>query len=54
MSIPVICTKDKDKWTYELKTTGTAFSGTYSEISKMLDDVVDCVVISRRSNYGRN
>lgn len=54
MDIPVICTKDKDKWTYELKTTGTAFSGTYSEISKMLDDVVDCVVISRISNYGRN
>lgn len=54
MSIPVICTKDKDKWTYELRTTGTAFSGTYSEISKILDDVVDCVVISRRSNYGRN
>lgn len=54
MGIPVICTKDKDKWTYELKTTGTVFSGTYSEISKMLDDVVDCFVISRRSNYGRN
>lgn len=29
MDIPVICTNDKDKWKYELKTTGTAFSGTY-------------------------
>lgn len=54
MKIPVMCTNDKDKWKYELKTAGTAFSGTYSEISKMLDDVVDCVIISRRSNYGRN
>lgn len=54
MSIPVICTKDKDKWKYELKTTGTAFSGTYVEILKMLDDVVDCINISRKSSYGRN
>lgn len=54
MDIPVICTKDKNKWKYELKTTGTAFSGTYSEILKMLDDVVDCINISRKSSYGRN
>ena len=54
MSIPVICTKDKDKWEYELKTTGTAFSGTYSEILKMLDDIVDCIDISRKSSYRRN
>ena len=54
MNTPVICTKDKTKWKYELKTTGTAFSGTYSEILKMLDDVVDCIDISRKSSYGRN
>ncbi len=54
MDIPVICTKDKDKWKNELKTTGTAFSGTYSEILKMLDDIVDCINISRKSSYGRN
>ena len=54
MDIPVICTNDKDKWEYELKTTGTAFSGTYGEILKMLDDVVDCIDISRKSSYGRN
>lgn len=54
MDIPVICTKDKDKWKHELKTTGTAFSGTYGEILKMLDDVVDCINISRKSSYGRN
>lgn len=54
MDIPVICTKDKNKWKYELKTTGTAFSGTGSEILNMLDDVVDCIVISRKSSYRRN
>lgn len=54
MDIPVIYTKDKDKWKHELNTTGTAFSGTYSEILKMLDDVVDCIDISRKSSYGRN
>lgn len=54
MNIPVICTKDKDKWKHELKTTGTAFSGTYGEILKMLDDVVDCINISRKSSYERN
>lgn len=54
MDIPVICTKDKDKWKYELKTTGTAFSGTYGEILKMLDDVANCIDISRKSSYRRN
>ena len=54
MNTPVICTKDKTKWKYELKTTGTAFSGTYGEILKMLDDVVKCIDISRKSSYRRN
>ena len=54
MNTPVICIKDKTKWKYELKTTGTAFSGTYGEILKMLDDVVDCIDISRKSSYRRN
>lgn len=54
MNTPVICTNDKDKWKYELKTTGTAFSWTYGEILKMLDDVADCIDISRKSSYRRN
>lgn len=53
MDIPVICTKDKDKWKYELKTTGSCFRGTYNEMFTMLDDVVDCIVMSRQ-NYRRN
>lgn len=47
MDIPVICTNDKDKWKYELKTTGTAFSGTYDTILEMIDDVINCMVKSR-------
>lgn len=47
MNVPVICTNDKDKWKYELKTTGTAFSGTYDMMLEMLDNVVDCMVKSR-------
>ena len=53
MDVPVICTNDKDKWKYELKTTGTAFSGNCSEMLNMLDDVVDRIIMSRQ-NYGRN
>lgn len=47
MDIPVICTKDKDKWKYELKTTGTAFSGTYDTMLEMIDTVINCMVKSR-------
>lgn len=47
MDIPVICTKDKDKWKYELKTTGTAFSGTYDTMLEMLDTVINCMIKSR-------
>lgn len=47
MNIPVICTKDKDKWKYELKTTGTAFSGTYDTMLEMLDNVINCMITSR-------
>ena len=46
MNIPVICTNDKDKWEYELKTT-TAFSGTYDTMLEMLDTVINCMVKSR-------
>ena len=53
MGIPVICTKDKSKWKYELKTTGTAFSGDCKTMLEMLDTVVDCVVMSRQ-NHRRN
>ena len=47
MDIPIICTDDKDKWKYELKTTGTAFSGDCKTMLKMLDDVVDCMAKSK-------
>ncbi len=47
MNTPVICTKDKTKWKYELKTTGTAFSGTYDTMLEMLDTVINCMVKSR-------
>ncbi len=53
MDVPVICTDDKDKWKYELKTTGTAFSGDCKTMLEMLDTVVDCVVMSRQ-NHRRN
>ncbi len=47
MDVPVICTNDKDKWKYELKTTGTAFSGNYDAMLEMLDNVINCMVKSR-------
>lgn len=47
MDTPVICTNDKDKWKYELKTTGTAFSGTYDTMLEMIDTVINCMVKSR-------
>ena len=50
MDIPVICTDDKDKWEYELKTTGTAFSGTYDTMLEMVDNVINCMVKSRVKN----
>ena len=50
MGIPVICTNDKDKCEYELKTTGTAFSGTYDTMLEMLDTVINCMVKSQVRN----
>lgn len=47
-STPVICTKDKNKWRCELRTSGKGFSGNCDEMFKMLDDVVDCIVMSRK------
>ena len=44
MNTPVICTKDKTKWKYELKTTGSAFSGDFYTVRKMLD-VIDDIII---------
>ncbi len=46
IDIPVICTNDKDKWKYELKTTGTAFSGNYDTMLDMVTDVLDCMLES--------
>ena len=50
MDIPVICTNDKDKWKYELKTTGTAFSGNYDKMLDMVTDVLDCMLESIKNN----
>ena len=47
MDIPVICTNDKDKWKYELKTTGTAFSGDYGTMLEMINNVINCMIKSR-------
>lgn len=47
MNIPVICTNDQDEWKYELKTTGTAFSGTYDTMQGMLDNIINCMIKSR-------
>lgn len=47
MDIPVICTNDKDKWKYELKTTGTAFSGDYVTMLEMINNVINCMIKSR-------
>lgn len=44
MDIPVICTNDKDKWKYELKTTGTAFSGNYERMLDLITDVYNIVI----------
>ena len=50
MDVPVICTNDKDKWKYELKTTGTAFSGNYDTMLDMVTDVLDCMLESIKNN----
>lgn len=47
MGVPVICTNDKDKWEHELKTTGTAFSGTYDTMQEMFDNIINCMIKSR-------
>lgn len=40
MSTPVICTENKHRWRYELKTTGTSFSGNHDDFSDMLGDII--------------
>lgn len=40
MTTPVIYTENKYMWRYELKTTGTAFSGNYGDFSDMLGDII--------------
>lgn len=40
MSTPVICTENKHRWKYELKTTGTSFSGNHGDFSDMLGDII--------------
>nr|DAZ52724.1 MAG TPA: hypothetical protein [Caudoviricetes sp.] len=47
MDIPVICINDKDKWEYEIKTTGTAFSGDYGTMLEMINNVINCMIKNR-------
>ena len=47
MDTPVICTKDKTKWKYELKTTGNAFNGDYDKMLELLDFVIQGMIESR-------
>ena len=42
-SIPVITVSDKNKWQYEIKTTGNMFSGNAIEILEMLRDIENVV-----------
>lgn len=35
----VIEKEDKDKWEYEIKTTGASFSGNKEEIDKIIDSI---------------
>lgn len=44
MNVPVICTNDKDKWKYELKSTGTAFSGNYDTMLDLITEVYNIVI----------
>lgn len=44
MDIPVVCTNDKDKWKYELKTTGTAFSGNYERMLDLITEVYNIMI----------
>ena len=44
MDIPVICTNDKDKWKYELKTTGSCFSGNYDKMLDLITEVYNIVI----------
>ena len=42
-SIPVITISDKNKWQYEIKTTGNMFSGNAVEILEMLHNIENVV-----------
>lgn len=50
IDVPVISTKDKDEWKYELKTTGSCFSGNYDKMLDMVTDVLDCILESIKNN----
>jgi hypothetical protein len=44
MDIPVISTNDKEKWKYELKTTGSCFSGNYDKMLDLITEVYNIVI----------
>lgn len=37
---PVVATNNQSDWTYEIKTTGNALSGSYIEIINLLNDIL--------------
>ena len=46
IGFPVIATTDKSKWDYQIKTTGTLFSGTQEEMLKMITDIENIIANS--------
>lgn len=40
---PVISTKDKSKWKYEIKTTGFCLSGNVERINELLNDILNVI-----------
>ncbi len=43
-SVPVISTRNKNEWKYEIKTTGNLFSGNSEEIVILLKSILDVIV----------
>ena len=40
---PVVCTTDKSKWRYKIKTSGEYFNGNASEMLKMLSEIEEII-----------
>lgn len=40
---PVVPTNDRSKWNYEVKTTGSSFSGNAEDVAKMLNSIQEII-----------